>query len=152
MAFFLFAAQASAASLGSTMALGVPAGFTGGVPSLDFATPTFLIQFHVLETIEALTDETLLLGGDLYLGSLTNRPIGGSWTTVVMPGVGVDVLDDPFTVVATGNLRLGVQTHSGSARVAAAVVPELGILTGDPDTELVVGGGVQFSLWFDVGK
>lgn len=152
MVFFLLAAQAQAASLGSTMALGVPASLTGWLPSLDIGSPKLLLQIHALETLDALTDDTLLLGGDLYLGSLTNRPIGGSWTTVVMPGVGVDLLDDPFMLAATGNLRLGVQTHSGSSRVAAAVVPELGVLTGDVAPELIVGGSVQFSVWFDVGK
>ncbi len=151
MITLLLTSAAFGLELGSSQTIGVIATPTGSLPSLDLRTENLLFQIHALEFVSGLANELLLLGGDLYFGKFS-RPMGQTWKGIVQPGVGVSVLGDPFVLYVLAEARLGGEMTTSGARLGVSVVPELGLLTGDPDPELVVGGGVQFSAWFGAGK
>lgn len=139
--------SALALEVGASQTIGYVPTPTGYLPALDLRTDALLVRIHALEFVDALADENLLLGGDLFFGKF-GRPMGQLWRGVVQPGVGVTVLGDPFTLYLMAQARAGGEMATQGARVGVAVVPALGILTGEPDPALIVGGGVQFSAWF----
>jgi hypothetical protein len=139
--------SALAFEVGTSYTLGPVPTLTGWLPALDLRTDALLVRIHALEFVGALSDENLLFGGDLFFGKF-GRPMGQTWRGVVQPGVGLSVLGDPFTLTVVAEARAGGEMTTDGARLGVAVVPQLGILTGEFDSDLVYGGGVQFSAWF----
>ncbi|MCO4744467.1 MAG: hypothetical protein KC912_06760 [Proteobacteria bacterium] len=156
----LFPTVASAGvGFGTTMGMGssritidfngniTPAMTAGGfLPTLDLHFDKFVLQVHLLETLDLLFNEDIFLGANGYI-EILDSPVGGSWSAVVAPGAGIDILGDPFVISATGEARFGVRSN-GPAGVGVFVVPAVGVAVGDVDSDLVAAGTVQFSMWF----
>lgn len=153
---FLIPTDALATGLGSSAGLGfgglagrfgadfdfVSRGFA---PSFDLHTQPLVLQFHVLEFIDQLSDEEIYLGANLYFDVFAAE-ISGPWIGVVQPGVSIDLVGDPFIIGLAGECRLGAQAE-GAMGFGIYVVPSLGFYTGAGDSDLMVGGTLQISSW-----
>ncbi len=118
----------------------------GFLPTLDLVPGGATVQIHVLETLGALSNEEIFLGANAYF-NVVQSATSGTAVGVVEPGFGIDLNIDPVVLVVTGECRFGL-TNSGDMSYGVYVVPALGIAVGDTDTDLVVAGTVQFSVWF----
>lgn len=139
---------AHALGLGSSVGIGF-GDQQGFAPTFDLVLDPAIIQIHALDTLDAVTNEQLYLGANVYFEVLTS-PISGAAYGTVQPGFGVDLYSDPTTIVATGEARLGVAAQQ-EAGFGVYVVPALGIAASEGDADLVIGGTLQFSVWFGGG-
>lgn len=159
LALCFVASDAWAVGVGSTAAIGT-GGFdlglglggggdvsTGGfAPSLDLHFSPVHLQIHLLEFTEALSQEDIFVGVNMYFDAVSSQ-VAGPWIGVVQPGFGLDLYGDPVTIALTGQCRLGPEA-SGSASFGVYVVPAVGILVADGDLEWIAGGSLQLSAWF----
>ncbi len=144
----LLAAASPAWAVGVGSSVGAQFGNTGGfLPSLDLHFDPFVLQIHVLEFVNELTEEDVRLGANFY-GTAHATAFEGPWQGVVQPGVGLDIYADPFRLDLTGEVRLGAQTANERGGFGIYVVPALGLRIDDNDDPLLAGGAVQISAWF----
>ena len=157
--------------------MALDSGFTSvhQLPTLDFKTQGWVLQFDALETLASLTRKEFTNDGDEAMGlhfgaavykTTLNKDVkgdkdGGDITGVVQPG-GQLTLDtnsgfSHMNAAVLAGLRMGAQASKGMG-FGMYVVPQLGFasvrkLGGDkPDpTEstigLAVGGQLQVSVW-----
>lgn len=134
---------ASSAGLGGGTVWGLGANY----PSLDIYAGEFVIQLHVLELVQGLTDSTIYLGANAQKTVLAAP--AGLLDGVVQPGISLDVVSDTgsnSTVLQAGGLvRLGVESKK-SMGFGIYVVPELGLSLVDGEVDLLTGGTLQFGV------
>lgn len=161
LALLLPTAASAGVGLGTTMGLGSgqvviningnggvfgPGTAGGFLPSLDLHFDTFVLQIHALETLTLLSDNTIFLGANAYF-EMFDQPLGGNFDVVIAPGGGLDLIDDAFALTLTAEGRFGVRSRGG-AGIGVFVVPALGVVVGDVDSDLVSSGTLQVSMWF----
>lgn len=147
-------APALALEVGTSIGIGVETSDNGAsglrnLPTLDFRLPALIIQAHVLETLIAIGDETIVLGANAYLPIIENRSVAGPVEGVIQPGLSVDVAagNVPFTLNVGASARLGVEC-AGDVGVGLYVVPVAGVSMLDGDIGLFGGGVLEASIWF----
>ena len=131
---------------GNPFDFGFGFGSQGFGPSLDLVFDPVVLQLHVLELVDAVADEEVYLGGNVYV-TVHDAPVGGPFLGVVQPGASVDLFGDPTIIAVAGECRLGAQAVEG-AGLGIYVVPSLGIVAGDGEADLFGGGALQVSAWF----
>ncbi|MBN1337008.1 MAG: hypothetical protein JXB39_13705 [Deltaproteobacteria bacterium] len=119
------------------------------LPSLDLKLKEMDLQFHVLEFIGGIANDTILLGANAHFQGLW-RPAPGGFGGVLEPGVSLDIVADtdfdPFHLGLMGLARLGIEAEK-TYGCGVYVVPALGVGLISEDFELLVGGSLQFSAW-----
>lgn len=136
--------------LGGAFAPRISAAFAsrGFVPSLDLRFEPIHIQIHALEFLDYLAnDGALFLGANGYY-EVHRVGVADAWSGVVQPGVSLDIVADGDAIFAfAAECRLGVEAAS-AAGVGVYAVPAVGFVAGGGNAELMLGGGLQFSVWF----
>ncbi|MEN0063136.1 MAG: hypothetical protein AAGA48_13355 [Myxococcota bacterium] len=148
-------ASAQAAGFGSSVGI-TPRGGPGAFyPSFDVHADPIVLQIHALEFLDGLTNDQVYFGANLYFDA-GRRTIGRSrFEAVVQPGVSVDIVAEPGTLVVLGEARVGMEIPSADGGFGIYVVPALGVGVGEPDVlpgigddgPLIVGGALQISAW-----
>ena len=148
---------AAHAGIGTTYSLGSEYSTRGlyfspmWLPTLDIVNEGMVIQLHALDLLSGLTNEAVVLGGNIHFTTLRkniNESIGG----VVQPGGSLDIVTDfdfdPLYLSALGLVRMGAQSQKGMG-FGIYVVPGAGIVLADGDLELGVSGTLQVSAWMN---
>ena len=120
--------------------------FGSFLPSLDYRADPLHLQFHVLEFVDGIADENIFLGVNGYY-EINRQDMSGDWNRVVQPGASVDILqvaNAPLFLMVLAESRFGIEANGFGVHL----VPSFGVLIGDSDTELVVGGTLQAGVWF----
>ena len=153
-AALLFPGQALAVDLGTSIGLGVEYSENGSVglrnlPTFDLRFPSFIVQVHLLETLLAIGNETVVLGANAYLPLIENRELAGPVEVAVQPGLSVDVAagNVPFTMNVGAAARLGIEVP-GDLGAGLYIVPVAGVSLLDGDAGLFGGGVLEASVWF----
>jgi hypothetical protein len=144
----LLPTEARALGIGSSLAFGFGEGINGFPPSFDLVIDPATVQIHALQTIDAAFDDQLYLGANAYF-EVEIAPIAEPWYATVQPGFSLDLIGDPTTVIIAGEARLGIVADN-DAGFGVYVVPALGIAASDGESELLAGGTLQVSVWFDL--
>ena len=143
----LSSSPAQAAGFGSSVGISTN-GVGSFMPSFDVRTKPLVLQFHVLEFLDALEDGDVFIGVNGY-GTVHDADLGGPWVGEVQPGVGLDVFTagDDLALNITAEARLGAALCNDNGGLGIYVVPMLGVTTLGEDP-LLIGGGLQISSWF----
>lgn len=119
----------------------------GFLPSLDLHPGNTTVQIHALETVQALTNENLWLGANVYF-NVAQVANTGSVIGVVEPGFGIDLqVVDGFYTIITGECRFGAMLP-GESSLGIYAVPALGVQADENDVDLVIAATLQLSVWF----
>jgi hypothetical protein len=131
------------------------------LPTIDYVSDSFLVQFHILDMIVSLPEEDILnIGLDGYY-SLQDAIISPPLKTSLQIGLSVDVLqnnseiNNEYTEIwACLQPRIGAYV-SEEYGLGLYIVPSIGwaylpISTQQEVTmqhELAIGSGIQLSIW-----
>jgi hypothetical protein len=124
------------------------AGWVRRLPSLDLRFEPLIVQLYPLDFLVALSNEDILLTGTILVQAY-DADIGDGWKGVIQPGALISVSDfDQFNLVLAGTSRFGAEKGQ-SGHLGVYVVPSLGLGIFDGEAELLAGGRLEFSVWFD---
>lgn len=122
-------------------------------PTVDYRSSGFHWQLNLLDTIQALTEEDLLVLAGAGHYQLYEEDISDSFRGVGTVGAGVgffqDAQKDELEIWMTFSPKMGVELGD-SVGMGLYLRPNIGatrIMTDTIQHELLVGGGIQLSVW-----
>jgi hypothetical protein len=128
--------------------LGGHTGWVRRLPSFDLRFDPVIVQVYPLDLMAAVADEDFVLTSTV-LFDVHRAEFDGGWEAVIQPGALVSASDfGAFNFVLAGTARLGVE-GGAAGHVGVYVAPSVGLGIFDGEAELVTGGRLEVSVWFD---
>ena len=153
--FFVQKAQAGLGLSSSFQEWNNPPRWTDIYPTIDYRAKGFHWQLNLLDTIQSLTEEDLLVlsGTGNYL--LYKEEISPEFRGVGTVGIGLgyfqDIQEDQLEIWMNLSPKMGVELGE-TIGMGLYLVPSVGGIRMMTDTiqhQLLVGGGIQISVWSD---